>query len=97
MRAKLCARPRVGHAELIIDHDFTMERTSRTESLIAPVNASPPAPTRKKLWDGGPTTAAVHDAAAAQAGRDAAKTHEATERERAVAAGVLGNRRSARS
>ena len=41
--------------------------------------------TRKKLWDGGPTTAAVHDAAAAQAGRDAAKTHEATERERAVA------------
>ena len=40
---------------------------------------------RKKLWDGGPTTAAVHDAAAAQAGRDAAKTHEATERQRAVA------------
>ena len=48
-----------------------------------PCTTSPP--TRKKLWDGGPTTAAVHDAAAAQAGRDAAKTHEATERERAVA------------
>ena len=50
-----------------------------------PCTTSPPAPTRKKLWDGGPTTAAVHDAAAAQAGRDAAKAHEATERERAVA------------
>ena len=50
-----------------------------------PCTTSPPAPTRKKLWDGGPTTAAVHDAAAAQAGRDAAKTHEATERQRAVA------------
>ena len=48
-----------------------------------PCTTSPP--TRKKLWDGGPTTAAVHDAAAAQAGRDAAKTHEATERQRAVA------------
>ena len=42
-----------------------------------PCTTSPPAPTRKKLWDGGPTTAAVHDAAA--------KAHEATERERAVA------------
>ena len=50
-----------------------------------PCTTSPPAPTRKKLWDGGPTTAAVHDAAAAQAGRNAAKAHEATERQRAVA------------
>ena len=50
-----------------------------------PCTTSPPAPTRKKIWDGGPTAAAVHDAAAAQAGRDAAKTHEATERQRAVA------------
>ena len=50
-----------------------------------PCTTSPPAPTRKKLWDGGPTTAAVHDAAAAQAGRDAKSSVEATERQRAVA------------
>ncbi|CAH0366754.1 unnamed protein product [Pelagomonas calceolata] len=50
-----------------------------------PCTTSPPAPQRKKLWDGGPTTAAVHDAAAAQAGRDAKSGQEATERQRAVA------------
>ena len=32
-----------------------------------PCTTSPPAPTRKKIWDGGPTAAAVHDAAAALA------------------------------
>lgn len=46
---------------------------------------APPPPERKRIWDGGATHASVHDADAAQAGRDAAAASEETKRQRAVA------------